>query len=86
MIAGSIDVIIQVARLRDGSRRVTHITEVAGMEGDVITLQDLFTYEIEEEDQNGRIHRRPSSGRHHPAEDLGPGALLRACTGTWKRP
>jgi pilus assembly protein CpaF len=42
MITGSVDVIVQVARLRDGSRKVTHITEVLGMEGDVVTLQDLI--------------------------------------------
>ena len=43
IVCASIDVVIQVARLRDGSRRVTHITEVVGMEGDVPITQDLFT-------------------------------------------
>ena len=46
MITGSIDVIVQAARLRDGSRRITHITEVLGTEGDVIITQDLFVYGI----------------------------------------
>jgi len=55
MISGSVDVIIQASRLRDGSRRITHITEVVGMEGDVITTQDLFVYDIQGEDSNGRI-------------------------------
>lgn len=55
MIVGSIDVIIQAARLRDGSRRITHITEVLGAEGDVITTQDLFVYEIIGEDKDGNI-------------------------------
>ncbi len=55
MIVGSIDVIIQAARLRDGSRRITHITEVIGMEGDVIITQDLMLYDIRGEDSNGRI-------------------------------
>ena len=41
MICGSIDVVVQAARLRDGSRRITHITEVVGMEGDVIITQDI---------------------------------------------
>ena len=41
IVVGSVDVIIQAARLRDGSRRITHITEVVGMEGDVIVTQDL---------------------------------------------
>jgi pilus assembly protein CpaF len=50
MISGSIDVIIQAARLRDGSRKITHVTEVLGMEGDVIITQDLFLYEITGED------------------------------------
>jgi pilus assembly protein CpaF len=59
MIAGSIDVIIQASRLRDGSRKITHITEVCGMEGDVITLQNIVVYEITGEDANGKI-----TGRH----------------------
>ena len=46
MICASIDVIVQAARLRDGSRRITHITEVQGMEGDVITLQDVFLFDF----------------------------------------
>ncbi|OHV79039.1 CpaF family protein [Rhizobium sp. LCM 4573] len=55
IISGSVDVIIQAARLRDGSRRITRITEVVGMEGDVILTQDLMRYEIHGEDANGRI-------------------------------
>ena len=55
MIVSSIDVIVQAARLRDGSRRITHVTEVIGMEGDVPILQDLFVYSIEGEDAHGRI-------------------------------
>jgi len=58
MIVGSIDVVIQAARLRDGSRRITHITEVLGLEGDVIVTQDLFLFEIEGEDKDGRIKGR----------------------------
>jgi len=55
MIVGSIDVIIQAARLRDGSRRITHVTEVLGAEGDVITTQDIFIYDITGEDNDGNI-------------------------------
>jgi len=55
MICGSIDVVIQAMRLRDGSRRITHITEVLGMEGDVITTQDVFLYDIVGEDANGKL-------------------------------
>jgi pilus assembly protein CpaF len=68
MIVGSIDVIIQASRLRDGSRRITHITEVVGMEGDVIITQDLFVYEIVGEDANGKIlgrHRSTGIARPH---------------------
>jgi pilus assembly protein CpaF len=66
MIATSVDVIIQTQRLRDGSRRITHISEVLGMEGDVITTQDLFVYEIQGEDANGKFigqHRSTGIGR-----------------------
>ena len=55
IIVGSVDVIIQAARLRDGSRRITHITEVIGMEGDVIITQDIVLYNLQGEDQNGRL-------------------------------
>jgi len=68
MVVGSIDVIVQAARLRDGSRRITHITEVVGMEGDVIITQDLFVFEILGEDANGKIlgrHRSTGIARPH---------------------
>lgn len=55
MIVSSIDVIVQAARLRDGSRRITHITEVLGMESDVIVTQDIFVYDIKGEDANGKL-------------------------------
>jgi pilus assembly protein CpaF len=54
-IASAVNVIIQVQRLRDGSRKVTHVTEVIGMEGDVVTLQDLFVLEVDGEDEFGRL-------------------------------
>ena len=66
MICSSIDVIIQAQRLRDGSRRITHITEVMGMEGDVIITQDLMLYDVLGEDPNGRLigrHRSTGIGR-----------------------
>jgi len=66
MICASIDVIIQTARLRDGSRRITHVTEVMGLEGDVIITQDLFVYEILGEDAKGNVlgrHRSTGIGR-----------------------
>ncbi|KKC33084.1 CpaF family protein [Devosia psychrophila] len=55
MITSSIDVVVQAARLRDGSRRITHITEILGMEGDVIVTQDIFVYDIMGEDSNGML-------------------------------
>ncbi|MFP9136308.1 CpaF family protein [Devosia sp. XGJD_8] len=55
MITSSIDVVVQAARLRDGSRRITHITEILGMEGDVIVTQDIFVYDIMGEDANGML-------------------------------
>jgi len=66
MIIASVDVVIQAARLRDGSRRITHVTEVMGMEGDVIITQDLFLFDILGEDANGRLigrHRSTGIGR-----------------------
>ncbi|CAH0353148.1 CpaF family protein [soil metagenome] len=54
-IADSVDLIVQVKRLRDGSRRVTNVTEVIGMEGDVIVTQELFKFEYISEDENGKI-------------------------------
>src|SRR2546423_5846930 len=55
MIVGSVDVIVQAERLRDGSRRITNVTEVIGAEGDVIITQDLLVYQIDGEDEAGRI-------------------------------
>ena len=66
MAVSSIDIIIQAARLRDGSRRITHITEVLGMEGDVPITQDLFIYDMSGEDAFGKIigrHRSTGIGR-----------------------
>jgi pilus assembly protein CpaF len=68
MVTGAIDVIVQAARLRDGSRRITHITEVIGLEGDVVITQDLFLYEITGEDESGRVKgRHVSTGISRPA-------------------
>jgi pilus assembly protein CpaF len=67
MITGSIDVIIQAARLRDGSRKVTHVTEVVGMEGEVVTLQNLMVFDITGEDAQGKIvGRHRSTGIARP--------------------
>jgi pilus assembly protein CpaF len=54
-ITGSLNLIVQISRMRDGVRRVTHITEVMGMEGEVIITQDLFTYEFQGETVDGKL-------------------------------
>ena len=66
MIVSSIDIIIQASRLRDGSRRITHVTEVLGLEGEVVITQDLLVYDIIGEDANGKLkgrHRSTGIGR-----------------------
>jgi pilus assembly protein CpaF len=57
-IASAVDVIIQQSRFPDGSRRVTHVTEVAGMEGEIIQLQDIFLFKQEGYGPDGRIRGR----------------------------
>jgi pilus assembly protein CpaF len=55
MVSSALDLIIQVSRLTDGSRKVTSICEVVGMEGEVITLQDIFVFEKRGIDKNGKV-------------------------------
>ncbi len=55
MIANSVHLIIQASRLDDGSRRITHISEIGGMQGDVVVLQDIFVYQQEGIDKKGKI-------------------------------
>ncbi len=54
-IVSAIDIVIQVSRMRDGGRRITQISEVLGMEGEIITTQDLFNYEYEGENADGTL-------------------------------
>ena len=71
IIVSSVDIVIQAKRLRDGSRRITHITEVIGLEGDVIITQDIFVYDITGEDADGNIvgkHRSCGVGNPKMAE------------------
>ncbi|WP_137178726.1 CpaF family protein [Roseomonas sp. AR75] len=65
-IVSAVDVIVQLERMRDGKRRVQQVTEVCGLEGDVITLNDLFTYEFESEDAQGNLIGRWVSSRVRP--------------------
>jgi pilus assembly protein CpaF len=68
MIVGSVDVIIQAERLRDGSRRITNVTEVIGTEGEVIITQDLLVYQIDGEDEAGKIRgKHVGTGIARPA-------------------
>ncbi|MFD1198325.1 CpaF family protein [Brucella gallinifaecis] len=73
MICGAVDIIIQVSRLQDGSRKITHVTEIMGLEGDVIVMQDLLTYEMAGYDEAGRI-----VGRHIGAGLSRPGFYSKA--------
>jgi pilus assembly protein CpaF len=57
-VAGAVDLFVQVARFSDGARRVTHITEVTGMEGDIITLQDIFLFDKLGLGADGRVRGR----------------------------
>ena len=54
-LSKAIEVIVQQSRMKDGTRKVTNITEVQGMEGDVIVMQDIFVYEQTGIDENGKI-------------------------------
>lgn len=59
-VSSAVDLLVQVTRLRDGSRRVTHVTEVQGMEGDIVTLQDAFLFDYSAGiDQHGRFLGKP---------------------------
>ena len=71
-IALALDVIVHTARLNDGTRKVTSITEVVGMEGDTVMLQDLFVFQREGADENGRITGRfmPTGIRPRFADNL----------------
>jgi pilus assembly protein CpaF len=54
-IASAIDLIVQISRMSDGTRKVKNVTAVSGMEGDVITLQDVFTFEQNGFDKEGKV-------------------------------
>jgi pilus assembly protein CpaF len=54
-VASAVDLIVQQARLRDGSRKVTYVTEVQGMEGETIVLQDIFRFREQGDDEHGKV-------------------------------
>ena len=66
-IASAVHMICQVNRMRDGQRRVTHLMEVVGMEGDIITTQELFTYQFQGEGSDGKLRGTFQSSGIRPA-------------------
>ena len=66
-ITSAVDLIIQVSRMRDGMRRITYVTEVLGMEGDVVITQDLFNFEFEGEGDDGQLKGAFKSSGLRPA-------------------
>ncbi len=66
-IAAAVHMVVQVTRMRDGVRRITHVMEIVGMEGDVITTQDLFLYQFEGEDKDGILQGTFQSTGIRPA-------------------
>lgn len=66
-ISKAVNIIVQASRLRDGSRKITHITEIGGMEGEMITLQDIYTFEEEGVDPvSGKVKGRHKCSGNRP--------------------
>ncbi len=65
-IVGAVDLIVQVERQRDGMRRVIQVTEICGLEGEVVTMNDFFIYEVLGESSGGRLHGRYKTSRVRP--------------------
>ncbi|EMD83226.1 Type II/IV secretion system ATP hydrolase TadA/VirB11/CpaF, TadA subfamily [Pacificimonas flava] len=83
-IADALNLVVQISRMRDGGRRITHISEVVGMEGEVITMQDLFVYKYAGEDDTGKLRGTFESTGLRPAcyeraEYFGLGRVLMEC-------
>src|SRR5207249_9432022 len=72
-MSSAVDLIVHLARLRDGSRHVTHVTEVHGMEGDIVTLQDVFLYDFgmgDEADGRSKGRLKATGIRPHLSEKV----------------
>ncbi len=85
-IQSAIHLIVQISRMRDGKRRITQVTEITGMEGDVVTTQDLFRYVYDGETTDGSLLGRFESSYLRPhfmprAEYFGLGARLMEAMG-----
>lgn len=65
-IVSAVDLIVQQARLRDGSRKVTNITEITGMEGEVVVMQDIFKFEEQGETEDGKVKGEFAPGGMRP--------------------
>ena len=89
-IARAVDLFVQVSRFSDGTRRITHITEVVGMEQDIITLQDIFLFEKTGITEDGKVHG-PLPRHRHPAQVLrapesrAASCCRRRCSRRWWR-
>ncbi len=76
-MASALDMIVHLTRLRDGTRRVTHVTEVMGMEGDVVVLQDIYTFDFADGHRRGGPLPRWTPQHRHPPVVLGEAERLR---------
>ena len=65
-ITAALHLVIQLQRFPDGKRRVTHVTEITGREGDTVTMQDLFVFKLDRVDEHGKVHRPARADRHRP--------------------
>ena len=81
-IASAVNLIVQVSRMADGTRKVTAISELTGMEGDVITMQDIFVFERTGIGPDGKV-RGPIPRDRHPAEVQRAARVVRACSCRW---
>jgi len=66
-IVGAVDLIVQVERQRDGVRRVTQVTEICGLEGEIVTMNDFFLFEVQGETMGGRLFGRYRASRIRPS-------------------
>jgi pilus assembly protein CpaF len=65
-IVAAIDIVIQIERMRDGVRRIQNVSEVIGLEGDVITMQDLFAFQYQGENRDGTLAGTFVASRYRP--------------------
>ncbi|MCA9946644.1 MAG: CpaF family protein, partial [Anaerolineales bacterium] len=65
-IVSAVNLIVQQARLRDGSRKVTNITEITGMEGEVVVMQDIFKFDEQGETEDGKVQGEFAPGGMRP--------------------